>query len=105
LQITKISCLLQTNPNLLDPTEARAFIIQAFNSEHPRESEDCLYLNVYAPSTLPPPGGYPVMFWIYGGSLEFGDAGQTYYDGSSFAAFEDVIVVTTNYCTNGMYPR
>jgi hypothetical protein len=27
--------------------------------------------------------------------------GQPIYDGSSFAAYEDVIVVTTNYRTNG----
>lgn len=40
------------------------------------------------------------MFWIYGGALQFGNAGQTYYDGSSFAAYEDVIVVTSNYRTN-----
>jgi carboxylesterase type B len=89
-----------TNTYFLDPAEARALVIQAFNNEHPPESEDCLYLNVYAPSSLPPLGGYPVMFWIYGGPLEFGDAEQTAYDGSSFAAFEDVIVVTTNYRAN-----
>ena len=41
------------------------------------------------------------MFWIYGGSLQFGNAGQPSYDGSAFAAYEDVIVVTTNYRTNG----
>jgi len=41
------------------------------------------------------------MFWIYGGSLQFGSAGQPTYDGSAFAAYEDVIVVTTNYRTNG----
>lgn len=40
------------------------------------------------------------MFWIYGGALQFGNAGQAYYDGSSFAAYEDVIVVTSNYRTN-----
>ena len=41
------------------------------------------------------------MFWIYGGSLEFGSASLAFYDGSSFAANQDVIVVTTNYRTNG----
>lgn len=40
------------------------------------------------------------MFWIYGGSLQFGNAGQPTYDGSAFAAYEDVVVVTTNYRTN-----
>ena len=41
-----------------------------------------------------------MLFWIYGGSLQFGTAGQASYDGSSFAANQDVIVVTTNYRTN-----
>lgn len=40
------------------------------------------------------------MFWVYGGNLQFGDAGLATYDGSSFAANQDVIVVTTNYRTN-----
>ena len=66
----------------------------------PKESEDCLYLNVYAPTTPPPPGGRAVMFWIFGGSLQFGTAGQPMYDGSGFASYEDVIIVSTNYRTN-----
>lgn len=65
------------------------------------ESEDCLYLNVYAPSTASESGGRAVMFWIYGGSLQFGNAMQPLYDGSAFAAYQDVIVVTANYRTNG----
>ena len=67
-----------------------------FNQPPPVESEDCLYLNIYASSTPPPPGGRAVMFWIYGGSLEFGNAGQPIYDGSAFAAYQDVIVVSVN---------
>lgn len=59
------------------------------------------YLNVYAPSTPAPADGRAVMYWIYGGSLQFGNAGQQAYDGSWFAAYEDVIVVTVNYRTNG----
>ena len=35
----------------------------------PEESEDCLYLNVYAPASPPPPGGRSVMVWFYGGSF------------------------------------
>lgn len=65
----------------------------------PEESEDCLYLNVYAPAT--PQKGKAVMYWIYGGDLEFGVAGQDVYDGSSFATNQDVVVVTVNYRTNG----
>jgi carboxylesterase type B len=75
--------------------------MEVFNNPPPIESEDCLYLNVYAPSTDPPPDGRAVLFWIYGGSLQFGNAGQAGYNGSAFAAYEDVIIVTVNYRTNG----
>jgi carboxylesterase type B len=46
-----------------------------FNNPAPEESEDCLYLNVWAPGKKPPAEGWPVMFWIYGGNLQFGHAG------------------------------
>lgn len=72
-----------------------------FNDPAPVESEDCLYLNIYAPATQPKDrNGRAVLFWLYGGGLEFGNAGQPAYDGSHFAGYEDVIVVTTNYRTN-----
>lgn len=76
-------------------------VFNAPGSSPPVESEDCLYLNVYAPSTPPPPGGRAVMYWIYGGGLQFGTAGQSGYNGSAFAAYQDVIIVTVNYRTNG----
>lgn len=84
----------------LDPFLAQQFTRYIFNDPAPAESEDCLYLNVYAPSTPAAGKGRAVMFWIYGGSLQFGTAGMAVYDGSAFAAYEDVIVVTTNYRTN-----
>ncbi|KAM5470040.1 hypothetical protein MauCBS54593_003923 [Microsporum audouinii] len=64
----------------------------------PGESEDCLYLNVYRPS-----GDYehkPILFWIYGGGYRFGASSYPFYDGSSLAANQDIIVVTANYRTN-----
>ena len=64
-----------------------------------------MYLNVFAPSTPPPPDGRTVMFWIYGGGLQFGYAGNDGYDGSKFAAYQDVILVTTGYRTNGTFLR
>ena len=42
----------------------------------PVESEDCLYLNVFAPSTPAPAGGRAVLFWIFGGDLQFGEGGK-----------------------------
>jgi carboxylesterase type B len=41
------------------------------------------------------------MFWIYGGVLQFGTAGQDIFDGSCFASNQDVVVVSANYRTNG----
>lgn len=43
------------------------------------------------------------MFWLFGGALEFGTGGQPAYDGSHFAAYEDIVLVTINYRTNGEY--
>ena len=83
-----------------DPASARNFTITVYaGSGYPGDSEDCLYLNVYAPASGG--AGKPVMFWIYGGSLQFGTAGQYVYDGSSFATNQDVVVVSANYRTNG----
>ena len=93
----KPACIQQFNY----PEATRNFTMHVFGSSTPVESEDCLYLNIYQPSTPAPPGGRTVMFWIYGGSFQFGDAGMPSYDGSKFAAYQDVIVVTANYRTNG----
>ncbi|KAH7132542.1 Carboxylesterase family-domain-containing protein [Dendryphion nanum] len=82
------------------PPASQEFTQRLFNNPRPQESEDCLYLNVYSPSTEPSGDGRAVLFWIFGGSLQFGTAGQPDYDGSAFAAYEDIIVVTANYRTN-----
>lgn len=63
-------------------------------------SEDCLYLNVYAPRFSPQavPRGedrLPVMVWVHGGGNTIGRA--DFYNGGNLAASQRVIVVTTNY--------
>lgn len=58
-------------------------------------SEDCLTLNVYAPS-LRPPAPLPVMFWIHGGGLVNGSGTAALYDGTELAR-QGVVVVTINY--------
>lgn len=86
----------------VDPKASHDFVSSVFNTPAAEESEDCLYLNVYAPATPAGGKGRAVMFWIYGGGLQFGHAGHPGYDGSKFAAEEDVIIVSVNYRTNGM---
>jgi len=66
----------------------------------PIGSEDCLYLNVWAPPFSPggvPTGDarLPVMVWIHGGGNSIGDGGG--YNGESLAQTYNVIVVTFNY--------
>ncbi|MCJ1394787.1 hypothetical protein MMC18_007667 [Xylographa bjoerkii] len=85
------------------PEKARNFTMKLFNNpggDPPVESEDCLYLNVFTPASHAPAAGRTVMFWIYGGDLQYGTASIPPYDGSSFAANQDVVLVTHNYRTN-----
>ena len=61
-------------------------------------SEDCLYLNVYAPRldrAAAASAKLPVMVWIHGGGNVVGLADN--YDGGRLAQTQDVVVVTINY--------
>ncbi|HWR38878.1 MAG TPA: carboxylesterase/lipase family protein [Patescibacteria group bacterium] len=58
-------------------------------------SEDCLYLNVWAPAA-PSAEKLPVMVWIHGGAFNFGSTTLPEYDGKNLAA-QGVVVVTLNY--------
>jgi len=68
------------------------------NGGDPRPtSEDCLFLNVWAP--VPEAGAVlkrPVMVWLHGGALVFGSGGLPVYDGAALAA-RGAVVVTVNY--------
>ncbi|UFX46473.1 MULTISPECIES: carboxylesterase/lipase family protein [Bradyrhizobium] len=57
-------------------------------------SEDCLYLNVWAPA--PPQATAPVMVWIHGGGFFTGSGSESGYDGAHFAE-RGVVLVTLNY--------
>src|SRR5262245_2106414 len=63
-------------------------------------SEDCLYLNVFAPAFAPdavPTGDErrPVMVWIHGGGNSIG--GASLYDGGFLAAAHGVVLVAVQY--------
>jgi len=56
--------------------------------------EDCLNLNIWAPTPLA--GDHPVLVWIHGGSFMNGSGSVLEYDGSAFAR-DGVVCVTINY--------
>jgi para-nitrobenzyl esterase len=58
-------------------------------------SEDCLFLNVWAPN-WPVKTPLPVMVWVHGGSNRAGGSAEDSYDGAALAA-RGVLVVTINY--------
>ena len=82
------------------PEENRKRLIEWTSTPGPPagESEDCLNLNVFTPTSGEK--AKAVLFWIHGGSFSYGSGSLPYYDGSWFAANHDVIVVTINYRTN-----
>jgi para-nitrobenzyl esterase len=59
-------------------------------------SEDCLYLNVFAPSDANPRTKLPVMFWIHGGGHNAGSASEPRHNGD-FLPTKGVVLVTINY--------
>lgn len=56
-------------------------------------TEDCLYLNVWAPAA---PGSYPVFVWVHGGGFTSGRASDPLFDGTGFAE-KGIVVVTVSY--------
>jgi para-nitrobenzyl esterase len=62
---------------------------------------DCLFLNIWTPAEPGAPADKTVMVFIHGGAFVFGSGGQqgqnNPYDGSNFAADQNVVLVTLNY--------
>ncbi len=66
-----------------------------FGGSNPRpQSEDCLYLSVWAPARATPARPMPVMVWIFGSGLYTN--GPQDYDGASLAR-HGVLLVTINH--------
>ena len=70
-------------------------------------SEDCLYLNVWAPKSASPKSdssagaNLPVMVWIHGGGNTIGTANT--YPSNFLSGNENVVVVTINYRLVNLY--
>jgi para-nitrobenzyl esterase len=59
-------------------------------------SEDCLFLNVYAPADASRKSKLPVMFWIHGGGYSGGASSEPRHSGD-FLPTKGVVLVTINY--------
>ena len=60
------------------------------------QSEDCLFLNVYAPADAKSKSKLPVMFWIHGGGYSGGASSEPRHNGD-FLPLKGVVLVTINY--------
>jgi para-nitrobenzyl esterase len=74
--------------------QAPVFADMVFQDNGP--SEDCLYLNVFAPSSAKSGSKLPVLFWIHGGGYSGGSASEPRHNGD-FLPGKGVVLVTINY--------
>ncbi|KZM25684.1 Glutamate-1-semialdehyde 2,1-aminomutase [Ascochyta rabiei] len=64
------------------------------------QSEDCLTLSIWAPTTSNSDEPLPVMIWIHGGGFTSGGSASPYKYGDRLAKDQNVIVVAMNYRLN-----
>ncbi len=74
--------------------QGRVFDDMIFQDSGP--SEDCLFLNVYAPADATDKSKLPVMFWIHGGGYAGGASSEPRHNGD-FLPLKGVVLVTINY--------
>jgi para-nitrobenzyl esterase len=74
--------------------QGRVFDDMVFQDAGP--SEDCLFLNVYAPADSSQKSKLPVMFWIHGGGYSGGASSEPRHNGD-FLPLKGVVLVTINY--------
>jgi para-nitrobenzyl esterase len=85
---------LRPGPMAMQVPEAVVEESVAGDKASPGYSEDCLFLNVWAPAGGA--GGLPVYVFIHGGGFGLGSGSQAAFDGQALAR-EGIVVVTINY--------
>ncbi|THD79908.1 MAG: carboxylesterase/lipase family protein [Phenylobacterium sp.] len=63
-----------------------------------RQSEDCLFLNLWTPALDRKPR--PVMVWFHGGGFNYGSGNWPVYDGHNLAKNHDVVLVSVTHRLN-----
>ena len=74
----------------------QGFIYDDITFQDSSASEDCLFLNVYAPAGASVKSKLPVMFWIHGGGYMGGASSEPRHNGD-FLPLKGVVLVTINY--------
>ncbi|MFZ9504939.1 MAG: carboxylesterase family protein, partial [Cyclobacteriaceae bacterium] len=83
--------------DVLDATKDCADCPQrAWPGSTTKQSEDCLFLNVWTPASATKKSKLPVMFWIHGGGFTGGSGSGPGSAGTAFIK-QGVILVTINY--------
>lgn len=87
------------HPNWCTQLSGPLDALYGIEAGHVIGSEDCLYLNIYAPPADKAPNRetekHPVMVWIHGGSNTWGRAEE--YDPSQLAARHNVVIAVPQY--------
>jgi para-nitrobenzyl esterase len=93
-------------PPVREAWEGEAYTAVAFGPLAPqagtqggRQSEDCLFLNVWTPE-VNPNAKRPVMVYFHGGAYSGGTVTDPLTQGARLAAQGDVVVVTVNHRIN-----
>uniref|UniRef100_A0A8C5MZL6 Thyroglobulin n=1 Tax=Leptobrachium leishanense TaxID=445787 RepID=A0A8C5MZL6_9ANUR len=76
-------------PTCLQPGDGKA--------QYSSVSEDCLYLNVFVPTSIS--GNASILLYFHNSPSDYSENGQTFIDGSFQAVIGDIIVVTAGYRT------
>jgi para-nitrobenzyl esterase len=77
------------------PIQASVPWLKFLNAGGARQSEGCLFLNVWTPSL--DTAKRPVLVWIHGGGFLIGSGSSLVYEGQGLARRGDLVVVTMNY--------
>ena len=71
--------------------------LSAFKFLTPNFTEDCLYLNIFAPTNNNPMIKRPILVYIHGGLFSFGGIGTDELDGRYFAAKYNIVFIAIQY--------
>ena len=83
-----------TSPAAICP-QPRSRLAALMGDFHVRQDENCLTVNIWAPTPLG--RRRPLLVWIHGGACVSGGGALPWYDGARLARDNDVIVVNVNY--------